>query len=129
MTTTTITISGAPHSVEATPEQIAALDAQRIIYNGRVTECDPEAATFSDSTAFLQAQVEDVREDIVVTSSADTAWRQLYRATPEKINNLVHVLEPPPGDTKEIRTYFEFYRKSTVNPIIFPLVLYTGFEK
>ena len=33
-----------------------------------------------------------------------------------KINNLVHVLEPPPGDDKEIKTYFEFYRKSTVNP-------------
>ncbi|MFM9944371.1 MAG: DUF4468 domain-containing protein [Bacteroidia bacterium] len=33
-----------------------------------------------------------------------------------KINNLVHVLEPPPGEEKEIRTYFEFYRKSTINP-------------
>ncbi len=59
MTTITITISGVPHSVEATPEQVAALDAQRAIYNGRVTERDPEAATFSDGTAFLQAQVED----------------------------------------------------------------------
>lgn len=59
MTTVTITISGSPHSVEATPEQVAALDAQRVVYNGRVTERDPEAATFSDSAAFLQAQVED----------------------------------------------------------------------
>lgn len=33
-----------------------------------------------------------------------------------KINNLVHVVPPPPGEDKEIRTYFEFYRKSTVNP-------------
>ncbi len=45
---------------------------------------------FVFNAALLQAQVEDVREDIVVTSSADTAWRQIYRATPEKINNLVH---------------------------------------
>lgn len=33
-----------------------------------------------------------------------------------KINNLVHVVQPPPGEDKEIKTYFEFYRKSTVNP-------------
>lgn len=33
-----------------------------------------------------------------------------------KINNLVHVVDPPPGEDKEIKTYFEFYRKSTVNP-------------
>ena len=33
-----------------------------------------------------------------------------------KINNLVHVVDPPPGEDKEIRTYFEFYRKSTINP-------------
>ena len=33
-----------------------------------------------------------------------------------KINNLVHVVDPPPGEEKEIKTYFEFYRKSTVNP-------------
>ncbi len=59
MATITITVGGASHSIEATPEQVAALDAQRVIYNGRVTEQDPEAATFADSTAFLQAQVED----------------------------------------------------------------------
>lgn len=45
---------------------------------------------FVFNALLLQAQVEDVREDIIVTSSADTAWRQIYRATPEKINNLVH---------------------------------------
>ena len=33
-----------------------------------------------------------------------------------KINNLVHVVEPPPGEDKQIKTYFEFYRKSTINP-------------
>jgi len=33
-----------------------------------------------------------------------------------KINNIVHVIPPPPGDDKEIKTYFEFYRKSTINP-------------
>ena len=33
-----------------------------------------------------------------------------------KINNLVHVVDPPPGEDREIKTYFEFYRKSTVNP-------------
>jgi hypothetical protein len=33
-----------------------------------------------------------------------------------KINNLVHLIPPPPGEDKEIRTYFEFYRKSTINP-------------
>jgi hypothetical protein len=33
-----------------------------------------------------------------------------------KINNLVHVVPPPPGEEKETRTYFEFYRKSTINP-------------
>lgn len=33
-----------------------------------------------------------------------------------KINNLVHVVDPPPGEDKEIKTYFEFYRKSTINP-------------
>jgi len=33
-----------------------------------------------------------------------------------KINNLVHVMPPAPGDDKEIRTYFEFYRKSNINP-------------
>ncbi len=33
-----------------------------------------------------------------------------------KINNLVHVVDPPPGEEKEIKTYFEFYRKSTINP-------------
>ena len=33
-----------------------------------------------------------------------------------KINNLVHIIDPPPGEEKEIRTYFEFYRKSNINP-------------
>ncbi|NUM31360.1 MAG: DUF4468 domain-containing protein [Bacteroidetes bacterium] len=33
-----------------------------------------------------------------------------------KINNLVHIVDPPPGEEKEIRTYFEFYRKSNINP-------------
>ncbi len=38
-----------------------------------------------------QAQeVVDVREDIILTTSSDTTWKQLYRSTPEKINNLVH---------------------------------------
>jgi len=32
-----------------------------------------------------------------------------------KINNIVHVVPPPPGEDKEIKTYFEFYRKSTIN--------------
>ena len=35
-------------------------------------------------------EIEDVREDIIVATSSDTTWKQLYRATPEKINNLVH---------------------------------------
>lgn len=33
-----------------------------------------------------------------------------------KINNLVHVVDPPPGQEKETRTYFEFYQKSEINP-------------
>ena len=33
-----------------------------------------------------------------------------------KINNLVHVVPPAPGEDKETRTYFEFYRKSNINP-------------
>ena len=33
-----------------------------------------------------------------------------------KINNLVHIVDPPPGEDKEIKTYFEFYRKSNINP-------------
>ena len=33
-----------------------------------------------------------------------------------KINNLVHLVQPPPGEEKAIKTYFEFYRKSTINP-------------
>jgi len=33
-----------------------------------------------------------------------------------KINNLVHVVDPPPGEDKEIKTYFEFYKKSIINP-------------
>ena len=48
------------------------------------------------SVAFLlfifsaNAQLEDIREDIIVTSSSDTSWRQQYRESPEKINALVH---------------------------------------
>lgn len=65
MTTITITISGAPHSVEATPEQVAALGAARVTYNERVTELDagkPEdekRPVFTDSTEFLKEQVLD----------------------------------------------------------------------
>lgn len=65
MTTITITIGGSPHSVEATPEQVAALGATRVTYNERVTELDagkPEEAqrpTFSDPTEFLKEQVLD----------------------------------------------------------------------
>lgn len=59
MATITITVGGASHSIEATPEQVAALDAQRVIYNGRVTERDPEAVTYATGAEFLQAQVVD----------------------------------------------------------------------
>lgn len=48
------------------------------------------------SVAFLlfifsaNAQLEDIREDIIVTASSDTSWKQQYRESPEKINALLH---------------------------------------
>lgn len=47
-------------------------------------------AFFSFLSLYAGAQLEDVQNDIVITTSTDTSWRQTYRATPEKINNLVH---------------------------------------
>lgn len=87
MTTITITISGASHSVEATPEQVAALGAARVTYNERVTDLDagkPEdekRPVFADSTEFLKEQVldrlaqahEEVPSDIMARFLANVA--------------------------------------------------------
>ncbi|MCB9251612.1 MAG: DUF4468 domain-containing protein [Flavobacteriales bacterium] len=46
-----------------------------------------------------------------------------------KINNLVHLVPPPPGEKNDIVTYFEFYRKSTINPKGNDMVLISADKK
>lgn len=71
-----------------------------------VLEC--EFPLYIEANKFSKTQNGRVAFDMEIRFKEDR-----YRY---KINNLVHIMDPPPGEEKEIRTYFEFYRKSNINP-------------